>query len=88
MMDTGLRTGTEASAIGAISLATALAVSGAYIPALVAGGIGVVLLVIYEAFGIDGIEVTEDEVKRIAEGVGDVIQEEEEVTEDVDFTEN
>lgn len=74
-MEHKTRTATEASAVVAISVAVALAFSGAYIAAGIAGLAGVVLFVLYERYGIDSISVSEEQVEEYSTLAADEVQE-------------
>ena len=55
---------TEAGAATAIASGVAFAFSGAYVPAVLAGGIGVALFVAYEYFGVTNLPANEEDINR------------------------
>ena len=67
MADTKTRTATEASAVTALAVAVGFAFSGTWIPAVVAGIVGVALFAAYEYMEVDHISLSEEEIERISQ---------------------
>jgi len=81
MAKTKTRTATEASAAAAVAVAVGFAFNGALVPAAVAAVVGVALFGVYEYFGFAGAEITEAQIRELAETVDeqvDSIRQEEE----------
>jgi len=76
MAGTKARTATEASAIAALSVGVTLAASGAYLPAAVAGVVGIALLAVYEHLNLSGVRLDKDQIKDFSEFAGEQIEEE------------
>lgn len=74
MTRTKTKSATEASAAAAMAVAVALAFSGAYIPAAIAGAIGLLLFLAYEKLNVQNVELSEEEIEQISERTSDVIE--------------
>lgn len=69
------RSTTEVSGITAIVLGVNMLASGAIVPGTVAFGIGALLMVAYEYFGIEGIELDGEQIRWIGERAEDEVDE-------------
>jgi len=70
------KAGTEASGIVALTVAVTFAMNGAYIPAGIAGLIGILLLIAYEYLGYTELDLTRDEVREVSAEAGGRIEDE------------
>lgn len=70
------KTVTESSGIVALSVAVTFAMSQAYIPAAIAGAIGLGLLLAYEYLGLKDLKLTRAEVQEFSEETGKTLDEE------------
>jgi uncharacterized membrane protein (DUF4010 family) len=75
MTGTKTRTTTEASAIAALSVGITLAASGAYLPAAVAGVIGIALLAVYEHLNVSALRLDKEQIRDFSEFAGEEIEE-------------
>jgi hypothetical protein len=76
MAGTKTQTATEASAITALSVGVTLAASGTYLPAAVAGVVGIALLAVYEHFNLSGVRLSNEQIRDFSEFAGEQIEEE------------
>jgi hypothetical protein len=76
MPGTKTQTATEASAITALSVGVTLAASGAYLPAGVAGVVGIGLLAVYEHLNLSGVRLEKEQIRDFSEFAGEQIEEE------------
>lgn len=69
------RSTTEASGITAIALSVSLFASGEHISGAAVFGVGVLLIVVYEVFGIEKMNVSEEEMRYVGRRVEDEVDE-------------
>lgn len=67
------RTATEASGITALAVGVSFIVTGAYIPGLVTFVLGIVLIGVYEMFGIENIGLSKEQIEGVGENTEEVI---------------